>query len=56
MKILYFMPRCNGEYEGVLLYHGLCQLENIEVYIDNNLPWLYSNYDGDYDSLYGKGF
>ncbi len=55
MKILFFNHIIN-EYECTLLLHGLYQLENIEIFLFNDIPWLFTGEKIDIKSLYGKGF
>jgi len=55
MNVLYITDT-EVDYESMMLLHGLYQIENVCVYLYNDLPWLFSDYSKDTTKLYGKGF
>lgn len=56
MKILYFVYWKSSDYQGTLLLHGLYQIDNIEVYLQHDAPWLFDDFSGNAKENYGKGF
>ncbi len=55
MNILYFYNGTN-DYECLSLLHGLYQIEWVNIYLSKDMPWLFTDYQGDTKTLYGKGF
>lgn len=55
MRILFFAYGKGCDYQGTLLLHGLYQIKDLEVFIQEDVPWLFTDYEGDIKKLYGKG-